>query len=311
MTNILINNIFNKAKQLHKTIVIPESTDPRVKKAARLLTSRKICNIILLEKYAKYKNINFKRELAHELFLLRQDKGLSEAQALELIEDPFYFGVMLVKLGYADGMVGAASSPTPRLLRPTLQILKSTTGKLVSGFFIVITPQKTFLFADCAINPDPTPDLLVQIAIDSVNSYKQLIGSIPKVAFLSYSTHDSASGPAVEKVKIAAKTFQSLCPEIVSDGEVQLDAAISPEVAQIKAPNSPLKGQANILIFPDLNSGNIGYKLAQRFGKNIAIGPIIQGLEKPINDLSRGCTYKEIILNAAITAIQSSKQPLK
>jgi phosphate acetyltransferase len=302
----LENNILTKAKQLQKTIIILEGNDPRVAEANSLLTSQQICKVILLEKYDNFTNSSFKKDLAHELFLLRQKKGLTETEAQRLIEDPFYFGVMLVKMGYADGLVGAASSPSVRLLKPTLQILKPKNGKLVSGFFIVTTPQKYFIFADCAINIDPDATLLAEIANDSVISYKNLIGDIPKVAFLSYSTRSSGHGPSVDKVKEATALFKQKNPEIIVDGEIQFDAAIAPEVSVLKSPDSPLKGDANILIFPNLDSGNIGYKLAQRFGHNIAIGPLIQGLEKPVNDLSRGCTSKEIVLNAAVTAIQSS-----
>lgn len=302
----LENNILTKAKQLQKTIIILEGNDPRVAKANSLLTSQQICKVILLEQYDNFTNSSFKKDLAHELFLLRQKKGVTETEAQKLIEDPFYFGVMLVKMGYADGLVGAASSPSVRLLKPSLQILKPKNGKLVSGFFIVTTPKKYFIFADCAINIDPDATLLAEIAHDSVISYQNLIGDIPKVAFLSYSTLGSGQGPSVDKVRAATTLFKTNYPDIIADGEIQFDAAISPEVCKIKCPDSPLKGDANILIFPDLNSGNIGYKLAQRFGHNVAIGPLIQGLEKPINDLSRGCTTKEIVLNTAVTAIQSS-----
>ena len=302
----LENIIFSKAKQLQKTIVILEGNDPRVKDATTLLTSQKICNVILLETYDKFSDSSFKTSLAHDLYLIRKEKGLTEAEANKLIEDPFYFGVMLVKKGFAHGLVGAASSPSIKLLKPALQILKSTTGHLVSGFFIILREDKTFIFSDCAINIDPDATLLSQIAYDSTISFKQLVGQEPKVAFLSYSTRDSGKGDSVDKVKTAASLFKQFHPEIISDGEIQIDAAIAPEVCKIKCPDSPLKGDANILIFPDLNSGNIGYKLAVRFGHNIAIGPLIQGLEKPVNDLSRGCTVEEIALNAAITAIQSS-----
>ncbi|HRS22748.1 MAG TPA: phosphate acyltransferase [Candidatus Woesebacteria bacterium] len=305
--NNFMENIFSRAQKLHRTIIIPESNDPRIKEAATTLHHRQICNVILLEEHEKYHDISFKNTLAHQLYLLRQHKNLTEEEAKKLINDPFYFGVMMVKLGYADGMVGGANSPTPRLLRPTLQILKSPTGKLVSGFFIITAPQETFIFADCAINPEPTPSLLTQIASDSVKSYQKLIGSSPRVAFLSYSTAGSSQGPLVDKIKTAATQFKQLYPDIISDGEIQVDAAISPEVAARKCPQSRLQGRANILIFPDLNSGNIGYKLAHIFGNNIAIGPLIQGLEKPVNDLSRSCTTEEIALNAAITAIQSSE----
>lgn len=303
----LENSIFAKAEQLQKTIIILEGNDPRVQEATALLTSQRICNVILLESYDKFKDNSFKTSLAHDLYMLRKEKGLSEEEANKLIEDPFYFGVMLVKKGYADGLVGAASSPSVKLLKPALQILKSTTGHLVSSFFIILREDKTFIFADCGLNIDPDATLLAHIAYDSANSYKQIVGKEPKVAFLSYSTHSSGHGPAVEKIKAAVALFKQAHPEIIADGEIQLDAAISPEVCQIKCPDSPLKGEANILIFPDLNSGNIGYKLAARFGHNIAVGPLIQGLEKPVNDLSRGCTAEEIAINAALTAIQSSK----
>ena len=303
----LKNNILSKAKQLQKTIIILEGNDHRVQEATSILTSQKICNVILLENYDKFKDSSFKTSLAHDLYILRKAKGLTEDEANKLIEDPFYFGIMLVKKGLADGLVGAASSPSIKLLKPALQIIKSTTGHFVSGFFIVLAQNKTYIFADCAINIDPDATLLANIAYDSAISFKKLIGEEPKVAFLSYSTLASAQGTTVDKVKTAASIFKQFYPEIISDGEIQLDAAVSPDVCNIKCPDSPLKGEANILIFPDLNSGNIGYKLASRFGHNIAIGPLIQGLEKPVNDLSRGCTTEEIVLNAAVTAIQSSQ----
>lgn len=303
----LENSIFAKAKPLGKTIIILEGNDPRVQDATALLTHHKICNVILLEKYDKFNDSSFKTSLAHDLYLIRKEKGLSEEEALKLIEDPFYFGVMMVKLGFADGLVGAASSPSVKLLRPALQILKHTTDHLVSSFFIILREDKTFIFADCGLNIDPDATLLANIAYDSALSYKQIVGEEPKIAFLSYSTRDSGHGLAVEKVKQATSLFKQSHPDIIADGEIQLDAAISPEVCKIKCPDSPLKGEANILIFPDLNSGNIGYKLASRFGHNIAVGPLLQGLEKPVNDLSRGCTAEEIAINAALTAIQSSK----
>lgn len=303
----LENSIFAKAEQLQKTIIILEGNDPRVKDATELLTSQRICKVILLESYDKFKDISFKTSLAHDLYLLRKEKGLTEDEAKKLIEDPFYFGVMLVKKGYADGLVGAASSPSVKLLRPALQILKHTTNHLVSSFFIILREDKTFIFADCGLNIDPNAELLANIAYDSALSYKKIVGGEPKIAFLSYSTIGSGHGPAVDKVRQATSLFKQAHPEIIADGEIQLDAAISPDVCQIKCPNSPLKGEANILIFPDLNSGNIGYKLAARFGHNIAVGPLLQGLEKPVNDLSRGCTFEEIAINAALTAIQSSE----
>lgn len=303
----LENTILSKAKSLHKTIIILEGNDPRVQEATSFLTSQGICNVILLEKYDKYNDSSFKASLAHELYLLRKDKGLTEDEAKKLIENPFYFGIMLVKQNYADGLVGAASSPSVKLLRPALQILKHTTNHLVSSFFFIIREDKTFIFADCGLNINPDAALLANIAYDSALSYKQIVGGEPKIAFLSYSTHNSGHGPFVEKIQQATSLFKQSHPDIIADGEIQLDAAIVPEVCQIKCPDSPLKGEANILIFPDLNSGNIGYKLASRFGKNIAVGPLLQGLEKPVNDLSRGCTAEEIAINAALTAIQSSK----
>ena len=299
--------IINKAKLLNKTIILLESdVDPRIEAATHYIQENSIANIILLEKSEYFTDSKLKNDLAQKLFEIRKEKGMSLEEAQRLINDPFYLGMMMVKENLADGLVGGSASPTPRLLKPTLQILKEK-DKYASGFFIMGNEEKTFIFADCAINPDPSVEQLANIAIDSAESYIHLIEEeSPRIAMLSYSTKDSSSGPSVEKVKQATLLIKQKNPNLLIDGELQLDAALLPETSKLKCPNSPIKGNANIIIFPDLNSGNIGYKMAKIFGKLNAFGPLIQGLEKPINDLSRSCAIEDIIGVVAITAIQSS-----
>ena len=254
------------------------------------------------------------QEYAKALYELRKTKGMTEEQAKELILDPIYFGMMMVKLNEADGLVSGAIHSTSDTLRPALQILKTSEGtKLVSAFFIMVVPEckygenGIFIFADSGLNEEPNPEALSEIAISSSKSFKQLVGVEPKVAMLSYSTHGSAHSASTEKVIEATKLVKEKVPELLIDGELQLDAAIIPEVAEFKAKGSLLKGQANILIFPDLGAGNIGYKLVQRLAKAEAYGPLCQGIAKPVNDLSRGCSSGDIAGVVAITAVQAQQ----
>lgn len=232
--------------------------------------------------------------------------------AKKFMKDPMYFGVMLVYKGLADGMVSGAIHSTADTLRPALQILKTAPGvKLVSSFFIMVVPNceygenGVFVYADAGLNPNPTAEELADIAITSAKSFEALVGKTPKVAMLSYSTKGSAKSEMVDKVVEATRIAKEKAPDILIDGELQADAAIVPSVAKLKAPGSPVAGQANVLIFPDLDAGNIAYKLTERLAKAEAYGPITQGIAKPVNDLSRGCKAEDIVGVIAITAVQA------
>ena len=249
------------------------------------------------------------------MYELRKNKGMTLDQAKEILKtNNRYFATMMVKEKEADGFVSGACHPTSDTLRPALQILKAAPGtKLVSAFFVMVLTDKgfgedgVFIFADSGLNEYPDADALSEIAISSAESFKELIGGEPRVAMLSYSTHGSAHSPLTDKVIEATKLLKEKAPDIICDGEIQLDAAIIPEVAERKAPDSPLKGHANILIFPDLDAGNIGYKLTQRFGHAEAYGPLCQGVSRAVNDLSRGCSSQDIAGVVAITAVQAQK----
>ena len=329
-----IENMKEEAKKEIKTIVLPESEDLRTLKATQIVLEEGFANIVLIgdaddiKKQAEENNIdltgaqivnpatsnNFSR-YANDLYELRKNKGMTLEQAKELLmQNSRYFATMMVKEGDADGFVSGASHPTSDTLRPALQLLKAAPGtKLVSAFFVMVLPDKqygedgVFIFADSGLNEYPDSEALSEIAISSSKSFKELIGKEPKVAMLSYSTHGSANSPLTDKVVEATKLLKEKAPDLICDGEIQLDAAIIPEVAERKAPGSPLKGNANILIFPDLDAGNIGYKLTQRFGHAEAYGPLCQGISKAVNDLSRGCSSEDIAGVVAITAVQAQK----
>lgn len=251
-------------------------------------------------------------EYANAFYELRKSKGVTEEKALATVKDPVYYGTMMVKVGDADGLVSGAVHSTGDLLRPGLQIIKTAPGiKVVSSFFVMEVPNSpygdngTLLFGDCAVNPNPSAEELASIAISTADNAKALCGIDPKVAMLSFSTMGSAKHEYVDKVVEATKIAKEARPDLAIDGELQLDAAIVGKVAKLKAPNSTVAGNANVLIFPDLQAGNIGYKLVQRFAGAEAIGPICQGFAKPINDLSRGCSYEDIVNVVAITAVQA------
>ena len=326
-----IEQIKKRAKKEIKTIVLPEATDERVLKATQIVKNEGYAKVVLIgnkeqiEQIAKEKNIDIEgteivdpeksektKEYAKELFELRKAKGMTEEQAQQLVLDPVYFGMMMVKLNKADGLVSGAVHSTSDTLRPALQILKTAPGtKLVSAFFVMVVPNceygsnGTFIFADSGLNEEPDSEKLSEIAISSSKSFKQLIEEEPKVAMLSYSTYGSAHSASTEKVIEATKLVKEKEPKLLVDGELQLDAAIIPEVAEFKAKESPLKGKANVLVFPDLGAGNIGYKLVQRLAKAEAYGPLCQGIAKPVNDLSRGCSSEDIAGVIAITAVQA------
>lgn len=326
-----IDEIKNRAKKEIKTIILPEATDIRILKAAEIVKKEQYAKLILIGneqevlKQIKDNNLDLEEikiidplksekteEYASKLYELRKAKGMTLEQAQKIILDPIYFGMMMVKLDEADGLVSGAAHSTADTLRPALQILKTAPGtKLVSAFFVMVVPNceyganGTFIFADSGLNAEPNSDELSEIAISSSKSFEQLVGKEPKVAMLSYSTYGSAHSASTEKVIEATRLVKEKAPCLLVDGELQLDAAIIPEIAEFKAKGSLLKGEANVLIFPDLGAGNIGYKLTQRLAKAEAYGPLCQGIAKPVNDLSRGCNEFDVAGVIAITAVQA------
>ena len=326
-----IEEVKQRAKKELKSIILPEATDVRVLKATETVLKEGYAKIILIGNEeeivskAKENNINIegatiidpstsdkKEEYSNTLYELRKNKGMTPEQAQKLIEDPVYYGMVMVKVNEADGLVSGCAHSTADTLRPALQILKTAPGtKLVSAFFIMVVPDcqygqnGTFVFADNGLNENPDSEALSEIAISSSKSFKQLVGETPKVAMLSYSTYGSAKSEQTQKVIDATNLVKEKMPDLLVDGELQLDAAIVPEVAEFKAKGSPLKGEANVLVFPDLGAGNIGYKLVQRLAKAEAYGPLCQGIAKPVNDLSRGCSADDIAGVVAITAVQA------
>lgn len=315
----------NKVQNSNKTyqIVFPEGNDLRVLKAASKLSLADIVKPILLGEPEEIKalitkeNLEFsqleiidplhyeKQKNMVQEFIDARRKDIAKSEAEKALEDHNYFGTMLVKIGQADGMVSGATHSTAATVRPALQLIHTAAGmSRVSGSFIMERAKEKYIFADCAINIDPDSETLAEIAYQSVQTAR-MIDIDPKVAFLSFSTNGSAKGEMVTKVKEAATIFHQQHPEIVSDGELQFDAAFVPDVAASKAPASALKGQANIFIFPELQSGNISYKITQRLANFTAIGPILQGLQKPVNDLSRGANTQDIYHIAILTAAQA------
>lgn len=324
----MIEEIKQRAKQNKKTIILPEAEDKRILEATSIILKEEIANIILLgnPNTIKYEGLdiekcqiidpqtsNLTKNLIDKLYELRKEKGLTKQQAQELLlNDYMYYACMLVYLNYADGVVSGACHSTSNTLRPALQILKTNKdSKLVSAFFLMTVPncqygeQGTFLFADSGLVQNPTSEELSIIAKTSADSFKLLTNKEPIVAMLSHSTKGSATHKDVDKVIKATKIANQNYPNYQIDGELQLDSAIDKQVAKSKAPNSKVAGNANVLIFPDLDAGNIGYKLVQRLAKAQAYGPITQGLSKPVNDLSRGCTKEDIVGVVAITALQA------
>lgn len=322
-----LNSMMERAKEDKQTIVLPEGNDVRTLQAAEKILELGIAEIIVLGDETAIAESGYaldgaqiinpatsslRNELAEQLYEARKAKGMTPEQAEELIGNVLYFGVMMVKTGKADGMVAGACHSTGDVLRPCLQILKTAPGvKLVSSFFIMIVPDcdlgadGIFLFSDCGLEVQPDEERLAHIAVNSAQSWKTLIGSEPQVAMLSHSSYGSAKNNDATKVVNAVAIAKELAPEIALDGELQLDAAIVPEIGQAKAPESPVAGRANVLIFPDLDAGNIGYKLVQRLAKAEAYGPITQGLAAPVNDLSRGCSADDIVGVVTITCVQA------
>ena len=323
-----IETILAKAASDKQTIVLPEGDDERTLKAAEAILADDIADLVILGNAEAINASSYnlegaavvdprtapeRAEFASALYELRKAKGMTEVQALELMDNVLYFGNMMVKLGRADGMVCGACHSTSDVLRASLQILKTAPGvRLVSAFFIMIVPDceygdnGVFLFADSGLEIQPDSERLANIAVSSAGSWKTLIGTEPVVAMLSHSTYGSASANADrDKVIEATEIARELAPGVAIDGELQLDAAIVPSVGASKAPESTVAGRANVLIFPDLDAGNIGYKLVQRLAKAEAYGPITQGLAAPVNDLSRGCSAEDIVGVIGITCVQS------
>ncbi|MBR1770939.1 MAG: phosphate acetyltransferase [Lachnospiraceae bacterium] len=327
-----IDMIKERARLDKKTIVLPETTDKRTLLAAAKLMEEGIANIIMIGDEDKImdgaawleidltgvKIVNPKTtdkldDYVNLLYETRKAKGMTPEAAREiLLKDALTFGIVMVKANDADGMVAGACHSTADTLRPALQILKTAPGvKLVSAFFVMDTQFKelgdngAFLFADCGLNQDPTAEELAAIADSSSRSFKALIGEKPVIAMLSHSTKGSAKHALVDKVVEATRIAKEQYPDLVLDGELQLDAALVPSVSKSKAPGSPVGGKANILIFPNLDAGNIGYKLVQRLGGAEAYGPMLQGIAKPVNDLSRGCSWQDIVGVVALTAVQA------
>ena len=323
-----LDAVLARAKTEKKTIVLPEGDDERTLQAAQTILEQGVADLIILGDAEAIKASPYaldgarivdvrtapeREDYAAKLYELRKHKGMTEEQALALMDNVLYFGNMVVKNGDADGMVCGACHSTSDVLRAALQVLKTAPGvKLVSAFFVMVVPDcaygqdGTFIFADCGLEIQPDAEKLAHIAVNSAQSWRTLMGTEPTVALLSHSTKGSAVATADRaKVEEATALAKELAPELALDGELQLDAAIVPSVGSSKAPDSPVAGKANVLVFPDLDAGNIGYKLVQRLAKAEAYGPITQGLAAPVNDLSRGCSAEDIVGVIGITCVQA------
>lgn len=327
----ILEKLFARAKANKKRIVLPESFEERTMRAADIVLRDGLAEVVLIgsreallaqanewgleniEKATIFDEATDpKRQVYVDLlYELRKSKGMTLEEANEKVKDPLYLAALMVKNGDADGEVAGAQNATSNVLRPALQIIKMKKGiSVVSGAFLMITPTHygddgMLLFADCAVTPNPDAKQLAEIAIVSAATAKGLAGMMPRVAMLSFSTHGSAKNESADKMIEATRLAHELDPELVIDGELQLDAAIVPKVAAQKAPTSPLRGTANVLVFPNLDAGNIGYKLTQRMSGAVALGPILQGMAAPVNDLSRGCSVEDIVKMVVITSDQA------
>lgn len=321
--NPFTENVREKAKSKNDLVAFPDAEDKRTLEASIFLLAEGIARPLLIgnkEKIysvAKDHNINidnieiiepetssYLNEFAYQLYEKRKSKGMTEEEALALMKNPLYFAGLLLENNKVDVVVGGNISSTGNVIKAAIYSVGLKPGiSLVSSFFIMTFPDKMYCFADCAVNPNPTAEQLCDIAISSARNFQSITGIVPKVAMLSFSTNGSASHEMVEKVQIATKLLKEKAPDIESDGEMQLDAAIIPSIGQRKFPNSKVAGSANVLIFPDLNAGNIGYKLVERLAGAEAVGPIVQGLNKPYCDLSRGCSVDDMINVASICSL--------
>ena len=330
----VLEQMFERAKNNPQRIVLPEGDEPRTLEAANILLGEKLAKLILIgdpeviNKMAAEKGythiheaeiINPKTDpkmpvYANLLYELRKAKGMTEEEAAKKVQDPLYLGCLMIKNGDADGELAGARGTTADTIRPAFQILKTKPGcKIVSGAFLMFTPAHHLgedgflLFADCAVNPCPTAEELAQIAVSTAETARALGGFEPRVAMLSFSTKGSAKHELIDKVTEATRLAHELAPELQLDGELQADAALIESVGKSKAPGSNVAGKANVLVFPDLQAGNIGYKLVARFSGADAVGPILQGIAAPVNDLSRGCKVQDIVQMVVITANQAMK----
>lgn len=325
----LLEDIKSKARAVRRCIVLPEGVEERTVKAAGIIANEGLAKVVLLanekqlgEQAEKLKqagviieDIDHSEKLdsyAEGFYTIRKSKGITRQQALDTVKNPLYYASMMIKAGDADGMVAGAANTTANVLRPAFQIIKTAPGiPLVSSCFIMVLKDKSFgqdgimFFGDCAVNPCPDAEKLAGIAISTAQTAAKLAGIEPSVAMLSFSTKGSGCNEYTQKVEQAVKIAKQMDPSLNIDGELQADAALVESVAKLKAPGSSVAGKANVLIFPDLASGNIGYKLVQRLAGAQAIGPINQGLAAPVNDLSRGCSVEDIVSVAAITAVQA------
>lgn len=329
----LLDKIKESAKLLNKTIVLPEGSEPRTLKAAEILTRESITNVILLgcpktiAEVASENGVSIEgitvvdpktdsnRDRYADLMVeIRKSKGLTKEAALEMLNEPLVFGPLMIKAGDADGEVAGSINSTGDVLRPAFQFVKTLPGmSCVSGAFFMFVDKKfgddgVLVFADCAVVPDPTESQLAEIAVATARTAQAIVGMDPKVAMLSFSTKGSAKHPFVDKMANATKLAQEMAPDLTIDGEMQLDAALVPEIGELKCKGSKVAGQANILVFPSLEAGNIGYKLVQRLAGAQAVGPVLQGMAAPINDLSRGCSVDDIVNLVAITANQAGEK---
>ena len=324
-----LERIKERAKMDKKTIVLAEGEELRTVQAADIILREGIADIILLGNEDKIRSLAAGLDIsaakiidpatdanhadfANKFYEMRKAKGMTPEKADETMNSVLYYGVMMVKEGLADGMVAGAVNATSNVLRPSLQILKTAPGtKLVSAFFVMVVPDceygqnGTFIYADSGLNENPDADAVSEIAISSAKSFQDLIEADPVIAMLSYSSYGSAKSELVDKMQLATKLAKEKRPDLLLDGELQADAALVPSVGASKAPGSPVAGKANVLVFPNLDCGNIAYKLTQRLAKAEAYGPITQGIAKPVNDLSRGCSAEDIVGVCAITCVQA------